>query len=104
MTEKQFEDRQVKPFLKNLNKCWFFKVHGGSMFQVAGIPDIVGVVNGRLIALELKADNGKPSPLQLRHLDLIDKAGGYARLVYPRNWEDIKKELENLCNNLMIID
>lgn len=96
MTEKQFEDRQVKPFLKNIDKCWFFKVHGGSMFQVAGIPDIIGVVNGRFIALELKADNGKPSPLQIRNIDLIANAGGYAKFVYPKNWEDIKRELKQL--------
>lgn len=96
MTEKQFEDRQVKPFLKSLYKCWFFKVHGGSMFQVAGIPDIVGVVNGKFIALELKAQNGKPSPLQLRNIDLISKAGGYAKIVYPSNWEEVRKELEQL--------
>lgn len=96
MKEKVFEDKHVKPFLKNLPKCWFFKVHGGSIFQVAGIPDIIGLVNGKFIALELKAETGKPSDLQLRNLKLISNAGGYARLVYPSNWDEVKQDLKEL--------
>lgn len=96
MKEKEFEDRIVKPFLKSLEKCWYFKVHGGSMFQKAGIPDIVGVVNGKFIALELKAENGRPSELQIRNVNLINKAGGYAEIVYPSNWNEVKEHLRGL--------
>lgn len=96
MKEKVFEDNHVKPFLKNLPKCWFFKVHGGSIFQVAGIPDIIGVINGKFIALELKAEKGKPSELQVRTLKLINNAGGYGKLVYPSNWEEVKQALKEL--------
>lgn len=94
--EKDFENKLVKPFLKSLNKCWFFKVHGGSIFQQAGIPDIVGVVNGKFIALELKAEKGTPSELQLRAIRLINAAGGYGKIVYPSNWQEIKEELRRL--------
>lgn len=100
MKEKDFENRQVKPFLKSLKKCWFFKVHGGSIFQSAGIPDIVGVINGRFIALELKAERGKPSELQLRNIRLINEAGGYGRIVYPAEWEVIKEELRRIHDGL----
>lgn len=100
MKEKDFENKQVKPFLKSLNKCWFFKVHGGSMFQVAGIPDIIGVVNGKFIALELKAEKGTPSQLQLRIIRLIKAAGGYAEVVFPADWEEVKEELRRLDNGL----
>ena len=96
MKEKDFENKKVKPFLKSLNKCWFFKVHGGSIFQQAGIPDIIGVINGRMIALELKAEKGTPSDLQLRSIRLINAAGGYGKIVYPSNWEEIKEELRRL--------
>ena len=94
--EKDFENKQVKPFLKSLKKCWFFKVHGGSVFQSAGIPDIVGVINGRFIGLELKAEKGKTSQLQLRTIRLINAAGGYGKIVYPAEWEVIKEELRRL--------
>lgn len=100
MTEKDFENKIVKTFLKSLNKCWFFKVHGGSMFQVAGIPDIIGVVNGKFIALELKAEKGTPSQLQLRIIRLIKAAGGYAKVVYPKDWEEVEEELRRLDDGL----
>ncbi|MBS5315950.1 MAG: VRR-NUC domain-containing protein [Clostridiales bacterium] len=96
MTEKQFEDKVVKPFLKKLPKCWFFKVHGGSVFQIVGVPDIVGVINGKFIGLELKTNTGKPSDLQLVRIRDINKAGGYAKIVRPNNWEEIKEELMKL--------
>ena len=84
---------KVTAHLKSLNHCWFFKVWGGGA-QRRGIPDIVGVYFGRFFALELKASNGKPSALQTRAIRLITEAGGYARVVYPNDWEQIKKELE----------
>ena len=100
MKEKEFENRQVKPFLKSLKRCWFFKVHGGSVFQTQGIPDIVGVINGRLIALELKSEKGKPSELQLRAIRLINAAGGYGKIVYPCDWEEVKEELRRMHDGL----
>lgn len=100
MKEKDFENKQVKPFLKELSKCWFYKVHGGSVFQQSGIPDIIGVVNGRFIALELKAEEGKPSELQKRAVRLINSAGGYGKIVYPKDWEKTKEELRRINDGL----
>lgn len=96
--EKQFEEKLVKPFLKDLRKCWYFKVMG-SMFQRSGIPDIVGVINGRFFALELKAENGKPSALQIFNIKQLRWCGAYAKIVKPSEWEEVKKELEELSNN-----
>lgn len=87
--EKLFETKVCK-FLKDLKKTWFFKVHG-SMFQKSGVPDIIGVVNGTFIALELKAENGKPSALQVYNIKQLRWCGAYAKIVKPSDWEEVKK-------------
>lgn len=91
--EKQFE-KKVRVWLKETFKGrqWHFKVFGNA-FQESGIPDLLGCVNGRLIGLEIKSDTGKPSDLQLYKIELINKAGGYARVVNPSNWESVKNDL-----------
>ena len=90
--EKLFENK-VKKWLKE-NNIWYFKVWGG-LFQKAGIPDIVGCCNGRFIALEIKASNGKPSKLQIHVIKQIQACGGYARFVYPSDYEDLVKDLSS---------
>lgn len=89
--EKVFE-KQVREFLKTLPNQWNFKVFGNA-FQESGIPDIVGCINGRFIGLEIKSSRGKASDLQLYKIDLINKAGGYAAVVSPKNWEEVKSKL-----------
>lgn len=93
MTEKQFENK-VKKYLESLN-CWFVKVWGGG-YQKSGIPDILGVHNGRFFALELKATKGKASELQKRNIRLINESGGYGKILYPKEFEEFKKEFEIL--------
>ena len=91
--EKQFE-LKVRKWIKEQGG-WSFKVMGNA-FQEAGIPDVIGCINGKLIALEIKSSRGKASDMQLYKIKLISQAGGYARVVSPKNWEQIKKELLEL--------
>lgn len=91
-----FTEKVIK-YLKSLDKCWYYKVFGGGMFQRSGIPDIIGCYNGMFFALELKAENGKPSELQLYNLDKINKAGGYGVLLYPSQFEEFKENFEYVC-------
>lgn len=59
------------------NSFWF-KVHGGP-FQRAGIPDLLGCVNGVYFALEIKVkDKGELSAIQVDTIERINNAGGYA--------------------------
>lgn len=80
-SEKNFENK-IKKFLKNKG-CWFLKYWGGAAYTKAGIPDILCCCNGRFLGIEVKAANGKASPLQLYNLKKIDEAGGYGILLYP---------------------
>ena len=86
---------QVTNYLKSLGgACWFYKVYGGGYFQRNGIPDIIWVFKGKFFALELKAENGKASPLQIYNIDKINRAGGIGYILKPSQFEEFKKEFE----------
>lgn len=51
-----------------------------------GIPDILACVNGYFLAVEVKAENGKPSELQKYHVREINDTGGCAIILYPQDY------------------
>ena len=96
--EKNFEN-QVKRFLKDQG-CWFFKYWGGGIYTKSGIPDILICCKGRVVAVEVKATRGTPSPVQISTLREIRNAGGYGILLYPKDWDYFIHFIENLkCGN-----
>lgn len=50
--------------------------------SVAGISDIIGVWNGKPLAIEVKRPGGKPTESQLQFLNDFARAGGIAMVVY----------------------
>ena len=88
--EKNFENK-VKDFLRERN-CWYVKYWGGVPYTRSGIPDILTCINGYFFGVELKAENGRPSPLQIVNLKKIDKTGGFGILLYPKDY-DIFREI-----------
>lgn len=97
--EKNFENK-VKNYLKNQG-CWFVKYWGGGEFTKAGIPDILCCCNGYFIGIEIKSEHGKPSQLQLYNLKKIEEAGGYAVLLYPKDYEKFMWFIVNLREGYM---
>ena len=93
MKEKSFENK-IKRYLKERG-CYRVKYHG-NYYSENGTPDILACVNGYFLAIEVKADNGKPTPLQLVKIDDIHKAGGFAYVVYPSGWEKLKDIIDGL--------
>ena len=89
--EKNFEN-QIKKYLEEKG-AWFVKYFANSMTK-AGIPDILVCLKGKFIAIEVKAETGRPSELQEYHLKQINKAGGFGILLYPSGFEKFKKEIE----------
>jgi len=64
--------------------------------QVAlcGTPDLLLCLNGRFVALELKAEDGKATALQRHILDkIISKGRGVSFVAKPSNWLEIQKRL-----------
>lgn len=90
--EKRFEGK-VKKFLKEQG-AWYIKYWGGASYTKSGIPDLLVCVNGFFLGVELKASTGRPSDLQIYHLREIDKAGGYAILLYPEDFPVFQKMVE----------
>lgn len=53
-------------------------------------------VNGYFVGVEVKAQNGKPSELQLYNVKKIREAGGFAMILYPSGFEKFKKFILDL--------
>ena len=95
--EKQFEN-QVKRFLKD-NGAWFVKTWSNGI-QRKGIPDIIACVNGYFVGIELKAENGKPSELQLWNIAKIRESGGIGIVLYPDQFDMFKRIIRNDFNTM----
>lgn len=84
--------------LKAIPDSYFFSKEAGA---IRGISDIIGCINGRFIALEVKKsldESKKYSPrnaLQDKFLADIKKIGGRAYKIFPENEEII---LDELCS------
>ena len=87
----------MKKHLKD-NGAWVLKYWGGAKFTKSGIPDLLVCLNGCFLGIELKAPRGHPEELQLYHLNQIEKAGGFAILLYPKDFEQFKELIELIRN------
>lgn len=95
-SEKLFENK-IKRYLKERD-CYCVKYFGCN-YSTSGTPDILTCVNGYFLAIEVKAQNGKPSELQLVKIDEIRKAGGFAYVAYPSGWNRLKDIIDGLLIN-----
>jgi penicillin-binding protein-related factor A (putative recombinase) len=98
--EKRFENK-VRDILKEVPKSyWFMKTAGSS---IRGTPDVLGIVNGRFIALELKRTRKlsevrtKTTELQKYKLRLLKDVGAYSSFVYPENLDKILSDIRGFC-------
>lgn len=94
--EKNFENK-VKKFLKEKG-CWLLKYWGGAAYTKSGVPDLLVCCNGRFMGIEVKAPNGTPSDLQIYNLRQIDRAGGLAILLYPKDYDLFMRLVDNPNN------
>lgn len=93
--EKQFENK-VKRYLKSKG-IYYFKYFGNA-YSTAGILDLTLCVNGRFVAVELKAEKGKTSILQNYNIEEIKRNGGIAIVLRPSGFDNFKKLIEELLN------
>lgn len=84
------EDKMIAPA-----NGWYFKVWGGG-FQKSGIPDLILNVHGLFIAVELKAEHGRPSELQKLNTNRIRDSGGEACFLYPSGFEDFQSDITEI--------
>ena len=91
--ERKVKDK-VTARLKQYGAYFFSPPSNG--FGRAGIPDIIGCLHGRYIAIECKAGNNKPTQLQLRELELIHRAGGVALIIHENNISFLALALQSI--------
>lgn len=70
---------KVKKYLDSVDDLFYWKA---SERFIKGVSDIIAVVNGITVAIELKADKGKASPHQLLFIRNVEKAGGIGGVCY----------------------
>ena len=101
MKEKAFENK-IKEWLKD-HKCYNVKFFANG-YTKRGVPDILACVNGWFIGIEVKADAGKPSEIQLYNIKKIRESGGFGWVVYPSGWNDLEQMLLNILKGCVAID
>ena len=88
--------KKVKEILDQMEVYHFSPMQNG--MGRAGIPDIIGCLDGQFLGIECKAGRGTTTALQERELTRIQNAGGYALVVNEENinqlWE-IKEWIQN---------
>jgi len=88
--------KKVKEILDQMGVYHFSPMQNG--MGRAGIPDIIGCLEGQFLGIECKAGKGTTTALQERELTRIQNAGGYALVVNEENinqlWE-IKEWMTN---------
>lgn len=94
--EKRFENK-VKKFLED-EGCWLLKTWGGG-FQRSGIPDLLICCNGKFLGVELKAEKGKASALQMHEMEKITDARGIAMALSPSGFADFKELIRRIKND-----
>lgn len=75
--------KQVKEILKNLGAYYVMPVTSG--YGNSGAPDFLVCIQGKFIGIECKSGKKKPTALQLKNLNLIDKAGGWTFVINEEN-------------------
>ena len=84
--EKKVKQKVVAQ-LKELGAYYFYPVTGG--YGASGVPDIVGCYNGRFFGIECKAGRNKPTALQMKNLNQIEKTNGIALVINEENVDTV---------------
>ena len=79
----QTPEAKVKAKIKDLLKKYgvYYAMPIGTGYGNAGIPDFLCCAGGHFLAIEAKANGGKPTALQLKNIDQINSCGGTAIVV-----------------------
>lgn len=97
-SEKAFEI-QVKQFLIDRG-CWVLKTWSNGI-QREGVPDLLVCCNGYFLAVELKAEKGRPSALQIWNIAQIRASGGIALVLYPDQFDSFKRLVDELQSQII---
>ena len=79
----QTPEAKVKAKIKALFKKYgvYYAMPIGTGYGNAGVPDFLCCVGGHFLAVEAKANRGKPTALQFKNINEINTCGGTAIVV-----------------------
>ena len=85
--------RKILFKLRARGGVWF--PYPRTRFASSGVSDIIGCLNGRFVAIELKlpGEKWKPTRLQVSFIDRIIAAEGIAFIAH--SWEEIEEALSH---------
>lgn len=80
--------------IKNRHPIWMYRTHGDGR-TLKGVPDLHFVFWGFAVWIEVKAPGKKPTPLQLKRIEEINQAGGFA------GWVDSRDQFEDFIDSIL---
>lgn len=91
-------EKKVKDSVrKQLNARYVFHFMPATYgFGASGIADIIGCYLGKFFAIECKAGGNQPTALQVKNLQRVSDAGGYALVVNEKNLADVDRMLDRI--------
>lgn len=95
MTPEGKVKKRVTDVLKFIGAYYFYPVTGG--YGRSGVPDIICCLQGRFIGIECKAGDNKATALQLKNIEDIQAAGGYAFIVNEDNIDSLERVLKTMA-------
>lgn len=96
MTPESRFKKQAMGAIKGINGSWFFSKEAAA---IRGIPDVIGLINGRFVALEFKKNTAEANKKtgrvvqQKYNIEIIRRNGGYGAIITPENFHEIYEEL-----------
>lgn len=94
MTPEGAVKKKVTTILKALGAYYFYPVTGG--YGRSGVPDIICCLNGKFIGIECKAGDNRATTLQLKNIEDIQAAGGFAFIVNEDNIDSLERVLKTM--------
>lgn len=99
MTPEAKVKKRVVDVIKKNSAYYFFPATGG--YGRSGVPDIVCCYRGVFVAIECKAGNNKPTPLQEAEMQKIREAKGFVLVVNENNIPDVQDVFTTIDKGLM---
>jgi hypothetical protein len=93
-TKEHKVKKKVTELLKQYEIYYFFPATHG--YGRSGVPDIICCIRGYFLAIECKAGTNKPTVLQLREIERIQKAKGVAFVVNEDNIDGLHTTIKEI--------
>lgn len=101
MTPENKVKRNVRMILSDHEAYVITPSTGG--YGASGVPDIVACIDGIFIGIECKTKGNKPTKLQLKNLQKIVDAGGFAAVVDQTGLGILSLKLSVIFNTSAIV-